>query len=139
MMNAPLGIPVFVLQNAQLPSVSQPIIGGVAIAYFLVVAVIGIWATRRTKTAADFFVAGQSLGLFTLAIAAMAATLSGFAFIGGPGLVYSVGFGAVFIILPAALTNSMGAWVMAKRLRLLAEVREMITIPDAIGARFQSF
>ncbi len=138
MMNAPLGNSVFLLQNAQLPSMSQPIIGGVAVAYFLVVAVIGIWATRRTKTASDFFVAGQSLGLFTLAIAAMAATLSGFAFIGGPGLVYSIGFGAVFIILPAALTNSMGAWVMAKRLRLLAEVREMITIPDAIGARFQS-
>jgi len=44
----------------------------------------------------------------------------------------------VFIVLPAALTNSMGAWVMAKRLRLLADVREMMTIPDAIGARYQS-
>ncbi|MBL0173001.1 MAG: sodium/proline symporter [Gemmatimonadaceae bacterium] len=126
------------LQGTTLPSMAQPVIGGVAIAYFVVVAAIGIWATRRTKTVADFFVAGQGLGLFTLAIASMAATLSGFAFIGGPGLVYSIGLGAVFIILPSALTNSMGAWVMAKRLRLLAEVREMITIPDAIGARFQS-
>ena len=126
------------LQTAALPSMAQPIIGGVAIAYFVVVAAIGVWATRRTRSAADFFVAGQGIGLFTLAIAAMAATLSGFAFIGGPGLVYSIGLGAVFIILPAALTNSMGAWVLAKRLRLLAEVREMITIPDAIGARFQS-
>ena len=123
------------LQTAAVPSLAKPVIGGVAIGYFIIVAVIGIWATRKTKSAADFFVAGQGLGLFTLAIAAMAATLSGFAFIGGPGLVYSLGLGAVFIILPAALTNSMGAWVLAKRLRLLAEVREMITIPDAIGAR----
>lgn len=110
----------------------------VALVYFGIVAVIGVWATRRTRSASDFFVAGQGLGFVTLAIAAMAATLSGFAFIGGPGLVYSLGLGAVFIVLPAALTNSMGAWVLAKRLRLLAEVREMITIPDAIGARFQS-
>jgi Na+/proline symporter len=128
----------WLLQAGSIPENARPVIGGVALAYFVVVAGIGIWATRRTKSASDFFVAGQGIGLFTLAIAAMAATLSGFAFIGGPGLVYNVGLGAVFIVLPAALTNSMGAWVLAKRLRLLAEVREMITIPDAIGARFQS-
>jgi Na+/proline symporter len=68
----------------------------------------------------------------------MSATLSGFAFIGGPGLVYAVGLGAMFIILPAALTNAMGAWVLAKRLRLMAEVRRTITLPDAIGARYRS-
>ncbi len=131
--------PVFaLLQTTALPELKQPVIGAVAIAYFVVVAVIGTWAARRTRSAADFFVAGKGIGLFTLAIASMAATLSGFAFIGGPGLVYTVGLGAVFIVLPAALTNSMGAWVMAKRLRLLAEVREMMTIPDAIGARYQS-
>ncbi len=114
------------------------VIGFVALLYFVIVAAIGVWAARRTRTAADFFVAGQGIGFVTLAIAAMAATLSGFAFIGGPGLVYTLGLGAVFIVLPAALTNSMGAWVLAKRLRLLAEVREILTIPDAIGARFQS-
>lgn len=117
---------------------AQSVISGTALTYFFIVAVIGVYATRRTKSAKDFFVAGQGLGLFTMSIAAMAATLSGFAFIGGPGLVYTLGLGAVFIVLPMALTNSMGAWVLAKRLRLLAEVREIITIPDAIGARYQS-
>jgi Na+/proline symporter len=131
--------PLLALQQAiPLPPATRPVIGGVALAYFAIVAAIGWAATRRTRSAADFFVAGQGIGLLTLAIAAMAATLSGFAFIGGPGLVYSIGLGAVFIVLPAALTNTMGAWVLAKRLRLLAEVREMITIPDAIGARYGS-
>jgi len=125
-------------QAMAVPAGARPVIGGVALAYFAVVAVIGVVAARRTRSAADFFVAGQGIGLVTLAIAAMAATLSGFAFIGGPGLVYTLGLGAVFIVLPAALTNTMGAWVLAKRLRLLAEVREMITIPDAIGARYGS-
>ena len=68
----------------------------------------------------------------------MSATLSGFAFIGGPGLMYSLGLGAMFIILPASLTNTMSAWVLAKRMRLLGEVRGLITIPDAIGVRFRS-
>jgi SSS family transporter len=106
--------------------------------YFAVVAAIGVWAMRRTRTANDFFLAGRSIGLVSLAIAAMAATLSGFAFIGGPGLVYALGLGAIFIVLPAGLTNTMTAWVLAKKLRLLGEARGLLTVPDAIGARYDS-
>ncbi|HEY8469431.1 MAG TPA: hypothetical protein VIL18_07305 [Longimicrobiales bacterium] len=126
------------LQSAALPPITQPAVVGVALAYFAGVAAIGAWATRKTRTARDFFVAGQRIGLFPLALAAMAATVSGFAFIGGPGLLYSVGLGAVFVVLPAAITSAMSGWVLAKRLRLLAEVRELITVPDAIGARYRS-
>ena len=116
----------------------HPAIIGIAVFYFVVVSAIGIWATRRTKSASDYFVAGQGIGIVTLAIAAMASTLSGFAFIGGPGLVYNVGTGAVFLVLSASITNTMGAWVLAKRMRLLGEARGLITVPDAIAARFRS-
>ncbi|NOT07354.1 MAG: sodium/proline symporter [Gemmatimonadales bacterium] len=110
----------------------------VALAYVAVIAVISVWAARRTRTAQDFFLAGKGIGLWALAISAMAATLSGFTFIGGPGLVYSLGLGAMFIVLPASLTNSMSAWTLAKRMRLLGEARGLITVPDAIGARYRS-
>lgn len=110
----------------------------VGIAYFLCCAAIGWWASRRTRTAEDFFVAGRGIGLVPFALAAMASTLSGFAFIGGPGLVYAIGMTAVFIVLPASLTNTMGAWVLGKRMRLLGEVRGLVTVPDAIGARYRS-
>ena len=126
------------LIQSSLPVLTQPKVVGVAIVYFAIVAVIATWATRRTKNANDFFVAGAGIGLWTLAIAKMAATLSGFAFIGGPGLVYTIGIGAVFIILPGAITNALGAWVLAKKMRLLGEVRGLITVPDAIGARYRS-
>ena len=126
------------LQTSALPPLAQPVIAAVAVAYFVIVAAIGAWATRQTRSASDFFVAGQGIGLWPLAIAAMAATLSGFAFIGGPGLVYTLGIGAVFIILPATITNSMGAWVLAKRMRLLGELRGLITVPDALAARYRS-
>lgn len=128
---------LMVVQSA-LPPLTQPVIVAVAVVYFAIVAAIGAWATRRTRSASDFFVAGQGIGLMALTLAAMSATLSGFAFIGGPGLLYAVGLGAMFIMLPVSLTNSMGAWVLAKRMRLLAEVRPMITVPDAIGARYRS-
>ncbi len=126
------------LQTGELPRLAQPVIVGVAVVYFAIVAAIGAWATRRTRTASDFFVAGEGIGLAALTLAAMSATLSGFAFIGGPGLVYSLGLGAMFLILPAAVTSSMTSWALAKRMRLLHEVRGLITVPDAIGARYRS-
>jgi Na+/proline symporter len=117
---------------------ARPIIVAVAAAYLVALAGISIWATRRTRTASDFFVAGDGIGLFALTVASVSTTVSGFAFIGGPGLVYRTGLGALYIILSASVTNVLGAWVLAKRMRLLAAVRPMLTIGDAIGARYDS-
>lgn len=131
-------VAALLFQTRELPPLAQPAIVAVAVVYFAIVAAIGAWATRRTRSASDFFVAGGGIGLLALTLAAMSATLSGFAFIGGPGLVYSLGVGAMFLILPASVTSSMGAWMLAKRMRLLGEVRGLITVPDAIGARYRS-
>ena len=111
------------LPQASLPRMTQPLIVTIALLYFAIVAVIATWATRKTKTERDFFVAGAGVGLWTLAIAKMAASLSGFSFVGGPGLVYTIGLAGVFIILPGALSNALGAWVLAKKMRLLGEAR----------------
>lgn len=116
----------------------SPLVLTVGVGYFVVCALIGLWAARRTRTAEDFFVAGRSVGLLPFAIAAMATTLSGFAFIGGPGLIYSIGLTAVFIILPAALTNTYGAIVLGSRMRSLAALHGFVTVPDAIGWRYDS-
>ncbi len=128
---------IFLLQ-ASLPRMTQPLIVTIALLYFAIVAVIATIATRKTKNERDFFVAGAGVGLWTLAIAKMAASLSGFSFVGGPGLVYTIGLAGVFIILPGALSNALGAWVLAKKLRLLGEARGLLTVPAAIGARYRS-
>jgi Na+/proline symporter len=133
-----MSAPVPLLLQSAIRGFAAPAVIAVALGYFVIVAAIAVWATRRTRNASDFFVAGAGVGLWTLAIAKMAATLSGFAFIGGPGLVYTIGIGAVFIILPGALTNALGAFVLAKRMRLLGEARGLFTVPDAIGARYRS-
>src|SRR5678816_2188107 len=52
--------------------------------------------------------------------------------------IYTVGLGAMYLVLPASVTNVMGAWVLAKRMRLLGEARGLMTVPDAIGARYRS-
>ena len=114
------------LQTAPLSLPRQPAVLLTAAAYALITAAIGIWASRRTRSAGDFFTAGRRLGPFALGVAAMASTLSGFTFIGGPGLLYSVGLGALLIFLPASLSNCLSAWVLAKRLRLLEKAEHML-------------
>lgn len=126
-----------VLQGS-LPKIGYPVVVIVGLLYFAVIIAISVWASRRTKTSADFFIAGKGIGLLALTVASVSTSVSGFAFIGGPGFMYTAGLGAMFIVLPAAVTNVMGAWVLAKRLRLLGEVRGLLTIPDAIGVRYRS-
>jgi Na+/proline symporter len=126
------------LQSAAIPHGDSAWTSGAMLGYFAVIAAIAVWASRRTHTSADFFVAGRTLGTVVLGISAMAATLSGFTFIGGPGLFYSLGATALFIVLPASLTNTLGAWALAKPLHDLGRTRGIITIPGAIGARYDS-
>src|ERR1700704_2801284 len=133
------GTPVSsLLLQVALPSAARPAVVAVGVVYFAVIVAISVWASRRTRTASDFFVAGKGIGLVALTVASVSVSVSGFAFIGGPGFIYAVGLGAMYIVLPAAVTNVMGAWVLAKRMRLLSEARNLLTVPDAIGARYRS-
>jgi Na+/proline symporter len=130
--------PVLLAQGVSLPRVAEPTVVAGVVLYFLAVLLIGARASQGIRGASDFYLAGRALGPVALSISAVAATLSGFTFIGGPGLLYTVGLGALFILLPAGVTNSVGAWVLAKRMRVLAELRPVLTLPEAIGVRYRS-
>ncbi len=109
-----------------------------SLAYLALVTIIGLWAARRTRSAKDFFIAGQGIGLMVTALATMSAAFSGFVFIGGPGITYKLGLASLFIATPVSFTAGLLCWVVAKRLRLLTEVREVFTVPDAIYCRYRS-
>ncbi len=117
---------------------AKPAIIWTALIYLSLVVVIGVWAARRTRSAKDFFIAGQGIGLVVTAFATMSAAFSGFVFIGGPGLTYRMGIASLFICIPVSFTAGLLCWVVAKRLRLLAGVREIYTVPDVIYCRYKS-
>lgn len=121
-----------------MPLLNRPWIVAAALVYLAAVLAIGIWSARRTRTARDFWIAGQSLGPLMTGIVTMAAAFSGFVFLGGPGLTYRIGVGSLFINASVGFTAGMLGWTVAKRLRLLAEVRDVYTVPDAILARYGS-
>ena len=120
-----------------MPAASPPIVLAAAI-YFAVVLAIGVWSARRTRTARDFFIAGQGLGVVVTGLATMSAAFSGFVFVGGPGLTYRLGLASLFIAISVGFTGALLCWTVGKRLRLLSEVREVFTVPDALLHRFGS-
>ncbi|HEX5720208.1 MAG TPA: hypothetical protein VF179_28900, partial [Thermoanaerobaculia bacterium] len=121
-----------------MPILDKPLIVVVAVLYLAVCVGLGIWSIRRTRNAHDFWVAGQALGVVVTGIATMAAAFSGFVFVGGPGLTYRIGLSSLFINVSIGFTAGLLGWTVAKRLRLLAEVREVYTIPDAVLCRYRS-
>ncbi|MCB1008786.1 MAG: hypothetical protein KDB94_07810 [Acidobacteria bacterium] len=113
-------------------------IGWAALLYLAATLAIGFWAKRRTRGAADFFVAGRALGLGVVVLATMSTAFSGFAFIGGPGLVYRMGVSSLTICLSVGFTAALLVWTAGGRLARLAAARETLTLADALAARFAS-
>lgn len=110
-----------------------------AIAIYMVFCIaVGIWAMRRTHSPSDFFIAGRSLGPMVVALAIFSSTLSGFGFVGGPGLVYSQGVSSFWMIILATTGYALGFFLVAKKIRMLAELRDAISLPDIVAARYRS-
>ncbi|MGH0029510.1 MAG: sodium:solute symporter family transporter, partial [Myxococcota bacterium] len=108
------------------------------VAYGAACLAVGLWALRRTRTPRDFFMAGRSLGVVVSSVAIFSTTLSGFGFVGGPGLVYRMGLSSVWLVLTAVTGYVLTFVLLAKRLRLLAEARDPVSLPDAVAARYGS-
>jgi Na+/proline symporter len=110
-----------------------------AIATYMVFCIaVGLWAMRRTHSSSDFFIAGRSLGPIVIALAIFSSTLSGFGFVGGPGLVYSQGVSSFWMIILSTTGYALGFFLVAKRIRMIAEVREAISLPDIVAARYKA-
>lgn len=104
--------------------------------YMLICIAVGIWALRRTKSTQDFFMAGRDLGIMVTAFAVFSSTLSGFGFVGGPGLVYRMGMSSVWMVVCVIMGFNISFALLGKRLRLFAELGESISLPDAVKLRY---
>lgn len=119
-----------------MPIVDSPTILVCVGIYLVVCLAIGVWAMRRTHTIADFLVAGRSLGLVVIVLATMSSIMSGFGFVGGPGLVYEAGTSSLWMTFPATFGMALSWVLVGKRLSLLSSSREVLTLPDVVQARY---
>ncbi len=97
---------------------------------------VGLAAVRKTRDSSDFFVAGRRLGALRAGLAVAASAFSGFVFLGGPGLTAQVGFGSLFIVVPAGFTAALLCRTVGRRLVLIAEASGAQTLPESIAFRF---
>ncbi|MBL4639902.1 MAG: hypothetical protein JKY57_05170, partial [Kordiimonadaceae bacterium] len=116
----------------------QEVILGAVFIYLLICVGVGIWAMRRTNSAHDFFVAGRGLGPLVISMAVFSSTLSGFGFVGGPGLVYATGMSSVWMAVCSGLGFATGFYLVAKRIRMVAEACDTMSVPDVVFARYNS-
>ncbi len=107
-------------------------------AYLLVVLAIGVWGYMQTESTEDFLITGKSIGTWVLALTAFSVIQSGFGFVGGPELVYSFGTTALWIFFTAPLGFVITWVLLAKRMRLLADIRDVMTLADGMYVRYES-
>ena len=116
----------------------NPIILGSVALYMAMCVGVGIWALKRTKSTRDFFMAGRNLGMLVTGVALFSSMMSGFGFVGGPGLMYLMGMSSVWIIITVAPGWAIADFLVAKRLRIFAGFFDTISLPDAVAARYGS-
>lgn len=106
--------------------------------YFLLCVAVGLWAMRRTRSTKDFFMAGRDLGILVTSIAIFSSAMSGFGFVGGPGLVYRMGISSLWIIVSTTIGYAICFYLLGVKLRAWAVARDSISLPDVISARYES-
>jgi Na+/proline symporter len=108
-----------------------------ALAVFLLLAAgLAWWGARRARDSAEYFAAGHRAGAWLVGVAGTAAAVSGFTFVGGPGLFAAVGVGSLWIILSAPLTGALQCWAVGEPVVALVERHRVVTIPELLAARF---
>lgn len=100
-------------------------------------AALAVWGARRAGTAGEYFAAGHRAGPWLAGLAGTAAAVSGFTFVGGPGLFAVAGAGSLWIILSAPVTGALQCWALGERL-VTDETDRPLTIPELLGRRLGS-
>lgn len=103
------------------------------LAYKVVLVAIGLWASRRTRDNADFFLAGRKLGPLVAAISASASSSSAWTLLGVSGAAYALGLPALWLF-PATLSGFVINWCfIAPRLMRSSQREGTITVTDVIS------
>lgn len=111
----------------------------IVIVYLIICLLIGIWATRKTKTTSDFLVAGKNLGMFVMAIAAFSSIQSGFGMLGGTGLTFAGGMGFIAGVgIAAPLGFALTWFLVGKRMWKVGNLGEVYTLGDVVEKRYES-
>lgn len=112
----------------------------VGVGLFLAVSIaLGLLSRKQWKTFDEYLVGKRDIGPVITGCALAASYLSGWAFCGSTGIVYSVGFSGMWF---AGIWSLLGlipcCWLAAMKTRDFAAKLGAATLPETIGRRFES-
>lgn len=110
----------------------HPVDIGMIVFYFVVVSVIGVLVTRRTKTDEDLFLAGRSLGWVAIGLSLFASNISTTTIIGLTGSAYADGISVSAYEWMAGVPLIVLAFVFAP----LFFKSRITTVPEYLEIRF---
>ncbi|MDL2272873.1 sodium:solute symporter family protein [Desulfovibrio sp. OttesenSCG-928-I05] len=111
----------------------------VIIAYIGLMAYIGWYATRQTRTFSDYLVMSGKAGAVLSGLAYFATQYSMSTFMGVPGTVYHVGYAGMSVSVPGIVFSMMiPALLVGRRLIRLGHRYGMLTMADYLSDRYES-
>lgn len=109
---------------------------GIVIGYLLLMIVLGIVASKRTKTSEDYYVAGKKLGTFSIAAMWMASWIGGASIIGTSANGYELGISGGWYVTILAVGTFLFGITFTRLIKRIGEKMESFTYPDFIQARY---
>ncbi len=107
-------------------------------AYLATLIVIGLYASRKQTSVKDFFVAGGTLGTFSIACLWMASWVGGAAIVGGVAKIYEFGVSGGWYTVCMAIGCLLFGLFFAARVKRWGEERQLLTYPDLIESHYDS-
>jgi solute:Na+ symporter, SSS family len=129
---APLARNDFCIHRGMVTDALAPLDYAIIVAYFAIVAIIGVWVARRVSTEQDLFLAGRSLGAGLIGLSLFASNVSSTTLIGLAGQAYDAGISVANYEWIASLVLVFTAVFVVPRY-LGARVA---TVPEFLGLRF---
>ena len=104
----------------------------------VIMIVIGVVYSRKTKNNEDYFLGGRNLGGWTAAMSAQASDMSGWLLMGLPGSIYLAGTGEAWIAVGLLIGTVLNWYIVSSRLRKYTIVAgNSLTIPSFFQNRYR--
>ena len=108
------------------------------VAYLILVLGIGVWFSKRNKTADDFYLGGRRLGPLVTAMSAEASDMSSYLLMGVPGVAYLTGIAdASWTAIGLVIGTYLNWLIVAKKLRRYSHHCKATTLPAFFSERFR--
>lgn len=111
----------------------------VALVLFLVfLVIVGYVSSKKTKSTADFALAGRNMGPLIVAATIIATYGSASSFLGNPGLAYEYGWPMAWIWVGCLIGIVIPILFLGPRMRMISVRLNTLTVPDFLGEIYES-